>query len=140
MSASDALDACEIAITRTLWTNEFSPFLSDRLGVSVRNPFWSPRMHGFACKLAGSLKVSNDDVKPFFRDFSHKYLKVPHNTAYRKKIGVHEGSGVNQIIADLVQSPAADSYSLKNIYCYQAFQLIYEERADYNEVLSTLVV
>jgi len=107
-------------VYRTRWTGEFSPFGSAHYGIEVNHPFWTTRIMGFALSLAPDLKVSLN-VKILLRECAEEFKLLPDEIVWRKKIGIHQGSSINQIFADQIGVEKHD-YGAKTRYAYRKYQ------------------
>lgn len=108
-------------VYRTRWTGEFSPFGSGRYGIEVHHPFWTTRLMGFALSLAPELKVSLNEVKILLRECVDKFKLLPDEIVWRKKIGIHQGSSINNIFASQIGVESHD-YAAKTRYAYRKYQ------------------
>lgn len=91
-------------VYRTRWSSEFSPVGANSMGFQIRHPFWTPRFLGYALDLSPALKVSADDVKIALRFFAEDQNILPDATVWRKKIAIHHGSSVEDILSDALGS------------------------------------
>ncbi|WP_158616971.1 asparagine synthase-related protein [Corallococcus exercitus] len=112
-------------VSRTLWTGEFSPFLASRFGLLVRNPYWNSRLMAFALSVPGQMKLQGKEVKKVLRDLAFREGWLPHEVAYRTKIGVHEGSGANAIFARYLGLSNVRDYRAKDRFVYAAFRELF---------------
>ncbi|MDR5877152.1 asparagine synthetase B family protein [Caballeronia sp. LZ032] len=110
-------------IYRTRWTGEFSPFGANRYGLDVHHPFWTPRLVAFALNLAPDMKVATDEVKVMLRECAAEHALLPDEIVWRKKIGIHEGSSVNQIYASHIGVETGD-YVGKTRYTYRRYRAL----------------
>jgi carbapenam-3-carboxylate synthase len=79
----------------TIPTNEFSPALAARYETTVRCPYWSPAMLIAGLSIRGRLKMRDGEVKHVLRCAAESWL--PPNIAWRKKVGIHEGSSMHRM-------------------------------------------
>ncbi|MEG4456892.1 asparagine synthetase B family protein [Microcoleus sp. N9_A1] len=108
-------------VYRTRWTGEFSVFGSGHYGIEVNHPFWTTRMMGFALSLAPDLKVSLNKVKILLRECADEFKLLPNEIVWRKKIGIHQGSSINNIFASQIGVEKHD-YAAKTRYAYRKYQ------------------
>jgi carbapenam-3-carboxylate synthase len=108
-------------VYRTRWTGEFFPFGSGHYGIEVHHPFWTTRLMGFALSLAPELKVSLNEVKILLRECVDEFKLLPDKIVWRKKMGIHQGSSINNIFATQIGVEAND-YSAKTRYTYRKYQ------------------
>lgn len=107
-------------IYRTRWSGEFSPVGANSVGMQIRHPFWSPRFVGYCLDLNEAFKLSESEVKVAFRTFAEKAGILPHKTVWRKKLAIHHGSAVEDILSDALN---IDKNSrVKEIFTYRLYQ------------------
>lgn len=87
-------------VYRTRWSGEFSPVGANMTGLQIRHPFWTPRFIGLCLDMAGQLKVSETEVKVVLRRFAEEQQILPHETVWRKKLAMHHGSAIEDILSD----------------------------------------
>lgn len=87
-------------VYRTRWSGEFSPVGANMMGMQIRHPFWTPRFLGYCLDLPEELKVSDNEVKIVLRTFAERQSILPEQTVWRKKIAIHHGSSVEDILSD----------------------------------------
>lgn len=87
-------------VYRTRWSGEFSPVGANMMGMQIRHPFWTPRFLGYCLGLPEALKVSDREVKIVLRTFAERQGILPEQTVWRKKIAIHHGSSVEDILSD----------------------------------------
>lgn len=87
-------------VYRTRWSGEFSPVGANMMGMQIRHPFWTPRFLGYCLNLPESLKVSDKEVKIVLRTFAERQQILPEQTVWRKKIAIHHGSSVEDILSE----------------------------------------
>ncbi|MDY7228338.1 asparagine synthase-related protein [Hyalangium rubrum] len=121
-------------VSRTLWTGEFSPFLASRFGLLVRNPYWNSRLMAFALSVPGRMKLQGQEVKKVLRDLSFREGWLPHEVAYRTKIGVHEGSGANAIFARYLGLSNVRDYRAKDRFVHAVFRELFIGRREVEEL------
>jgi carbapenam-3-carboxylate synthase len=85
-------------VTDTVLTNEFSPAFASRCGITVRYPYWTREMLLAALSLRGRLKTHDRVPKHILRLAASSHL--PLAIAWRRKIGIHEGSAMARLFAD----------------------------------------
>lgn len=79
-----------IDITRH--SGEFTDFVARQYGKRLSHPYWAPAVVQAALRVHPSLKIRDGREKAFFRAAMEPY--VPKSTAWRKKIGIHLGGGL----------------------------------------------
>jgi carbapenam-3-carboxylate synthase len=94
-------------------SNEFNPALPARFGITVRYPFWTPALVRIALGIPGRLKVTDGHVKYVLRRAVEPL--VPDGVAWRAKRGIHEGTAMARVFADVLGStdPAEQTRSLR---------------------------
>jgi len=70
------------------------------MGMQIRHPYWTPRFLGYCLELAEELKVSNSEVKILLRTFAERQNILPRQTVWRKKLALHHGSSIENILSD----------------------------------------
>jgi carbapenam-3-carboxylate synthase len=99
----------------TVATNEFSPSPAVQHGVTVRYPYWSPSMLTTGLSIRGRLKVRDGEVKHVLRSAAESWL--PPKVAWRKKMGIHEGSSMHRMFTECLGVPtlAEQQIALRDI-------------------------
>jgi carbapenam-3-carboxylate synthase len=98
-------------IALTVPTNEMSPYLAARFGVTVRCPFWNPAFMYDAMLISAKLKMLNGTEKWIFRKAMEGI--VPQDVLWRKKLGIHEGARMDLLFAEVLGSANVDQQLLK---------------------------
>jgi carbapenam-3-carboxylate synthase len=93
-------EAVRVQVAATVRTNELSPALAESEGVTVRYPFWAPRVVRAALSVRGRLKVRDGHVKHALRSAVEPLL--PPDIAWRPKTGIHEGAGMHQLFSEVL--------------------------------------
>lgn len=91
-------DASVKLIQRTFWTNEFSPFHSEKYGIDLYHPFWSNKLIRYGLNIKAEFKIKNEIEKFIFRTQIGQTSLLPKETVWRKKVGIHEGSSVKKLM------------------------------------------
>jgi asparagine synthetase B (glutamine-hydrolysing) len=76
----------------TRHSGEFTDFVARLWGKRLSHPYWHRNVVQTALDIHPSLKVRDGREKAFFRTAMEPY--VPKSTAWRKKIGIHLGGGL----------------------------------------------
>ncbi|KAJ5496535.1 Carboxymethylproline synthase [Penicillium fimorum] len=79
-----------IDITRH--SGEFTDFVARLWGKKLSHPYWHPEVVRTALDIEPSLKIRDGREKAYFRAAMEPY--VPWTTAWRQKIGIHLGGGL----------------------------------------------
>jgi carbapenam-3-carboxylate synthase len=87
-------------VTLTVPTNELSPVFAARHGAVVRYPFWDRRVLRDGLRVGGALKTLHGVEKYVFRKAMAAF--VPGEIAWRRKLGIHEGSAMKKLFHDLL--------------------------------------
>ncbi len=96
--SEDALNAAiRVQVEDTRRTNEFSPVSQAMYNVTVRYPFWSPDLLQAALQISAPLKVQEGIEKWILRKAMEPY--IPAAVAWRRKIGIHEGSAMHSLFS-----------------------------------------
>ena len=106
-------------VYRTRWSSEFSPVGANMMGMQIRHPYWTPRFLGYCLELAEELKVSNSEVKILLRTFAERQSILPRQTVWRKKLALHHGSSIENILSDTLDikcTPHAKSMFAYSLY------------------------
>jgi carbapenam-3-carboxylate synthase len=90
-------------VAMTVPTNELSPAFAAMHGIAVRYPFWTRRVLRDGLRVGGFLKSCRNVEKYVFRKAMSSFL--PDETAWRKKRGIHEGTAMSSLFADLLGTP-----------------------------------
>lgn len=80
------------SVTRTRWSNELSPLASIAYGRRFLHPYWSSEVVQKSLSVSPTCKVLNNREKYYFRLAMEKHL--PKAIAWRQKIAVHHGTGL----------------------------------------------
>jgi carbapenam-3-carboxylate synthase len=91
----------------TVPTNEFSPSVAADQGITVRHPYWSPAMLAIGLSIRGRLKVRDGNVKCILRSAAEAWL--PRHIAWRRKIGIHEGSAMHRMFSECLGATDLES-------------------------------
>ncbi|KAJ5312431.1 hypothetical protein PENANT_c027G06653 [Penicillium antarcticum] len=76
----------------TRHSGEFTDFVARLYGKRLSHPYWHPDVVRTALDIEPSLKVRDGREKAYFRAAMEPY--VPRTTAWRQKIGIHLGGGL----------------------------------------------
>ena len=79
-------------IDDTRHSNEFTDFTARSRGKRLVHPYWHQAVVQTALDIHSSCKVHDGREKAFFRSAMEPY--VPMSTAWRTKIGIHQGGGL----------------------------------------------
>lgn len=85
-------------IKRTFWTNEFVNTNAERYHLDIVHPFWKSGIIKYGLNINADLKIKNGTEKYIFRKLVSEKAILPESITWRKKIGIHEGSGMNTLI------------------------------------------
>jgi carbapenam-3-carboxylate synthase len=91
----------------TVSTNEFSPSVAADQGITVRHPYWSTAMLAVGLSIRGRLKVRDGNVKCILRSAAEAWL--PQHVAWRRKIGIHEGSAMHRMFSECLGATDLES-------------------------------
>ncbi len=104
MRALRSTTRMEKILTRRMFAatcfNELGPSFADRHGITVRHPFWSAEMLRVATEIPMRLKLSGGVNKLVLRAAAGGAL--PPCVAWRRKVGIHNGSGMDSLFAHLL--------------------------------------
>jgi len=125
---------CAASIRRSLWTLEFSPFLASNSGIQIHHPFWTSKLIRVAMLIPSDVKIVNNIVKKFLRDWSVEHNVLPELVAGRKKLGIHEGAGVDAYFSKIVGSESAKDYTKKDKFIYQVFEKFFAQGLEREEL------
>ncbi len=117
------------------WRGEFSPFVGQRWGLSVRHPFCSNQMIAFAINLDPKLKVKNNQVKHILRNFAYKMNLLPEKICWRKKVAIEKASDINKMFAQYLGVVDSNEYNEKNKFTYKVFKKIFSEQVPPEELM-----
>jgi asparagine synthetase B (glutamine-hydrolysing) len=90
-------------LRKTQWSNEFSNLSALCHGVSVRHPFWNSDVITRALRVPAKFKVVDGQDKFYFRNMMKS--RLPDATVWRKKLGVHQGTGLSKHLQGLLGKP-----------------------------------
>jgi asparagine synthetase B (glutamine-hydrolysing) len=113
---------CMRRVTATQLSNEFSNLAAIHHGVTVRHPFWHSAVINTALRVPAEFKVINGQDKFYFREMVKGLL--PENTAWRKKLGAHHGTGLSQHLRHALGDGTPGGYQQainkihEEIFCY----------------------
>lgn len=113
---------CMRRVTATQLSNEFSNLAAIHHGVTVRHPFWHSAVINTALRVPAQFKVVGGQDKFYFREMVKGLL--PQNTAWRKKLGAHHGTGLSQHLRHALGdgTPAGYQQAInkihEEIFCY----------------------
>jgi carbapenam-3-carboxylate synthase len=126
-------------VYRTRWSGEFSPAGARAFGLCVRHPFWSNRLMAFCLDLDPALKVSTQEIKIVLRGVADHDNLLPKQIITRKKLGVHEGSAVDRIFADMVEATPG-RFEQKTRFSYFVYRQLMEQRVAAKDIdLNTIL-
>jgi carbapenam-3-carboxylate synthase len=108
-------------IQRTYWTNEFVNTNAQRYDVSVVHPFWNPGLIKYGLNILPHLKMKNGIEKYIFRKIVDEANLLPDSIVWRKKIGIHEGSGLNGLIKRALNT---NRQSEIDLYIYETYRAV----------------
>ncbi|XTZ37430.1 asparagine synthase family protein [Salmonella enterica] len=120
-------------VYRTRWTGEFSTSGASHYGIDIRHPFWTHHLITLCHALDPYYKIYDNEVKNILREYADTLQLLPKNIVWRKKIGIHEGSSVNQSFADIL-GIKTDNYQLKNRFTWRIYKAFLTERLCIEEV------
>jgi carbapenam-3-carboxylate synthase len=120
------LDTTRELIERTRWTGELAPFIHWSQGLAVRHVFWNPEWMRLALHVARAQLEATDDPKRSLREASVCAGLLPIGLATRKKRGLSDGTGANQLFSDLVGLDDPYGYHMKSIECARRLRAIFE--------------
>ena len=116
-------------INRTKWTGEFSPYIANKFNIELEHPFWNSKLIAFAMSLDGNYKKNAAEVKVILREMAHMFKYLPDEITWRKKIGIHESTSIKGMFSTYLGAHAdSNSYDLKNLFTYNIFKRLYEEK------------
>ncbi|WP_224652209.1 carbapenam-3-carboxylate synthase domain-containing protein [Pectobacterium versatile] len=122
-------------VYRTRWTGEFSTQGASHYGIDVRHPFWTSALITLCHSLNPAYKIYDNEVKNILREYADSLQLLPKDIVWRKKIGIHEGSSVNQAFANVLGS-RVDNYQTKSCFTYRVYQAFLRGRLSINDVTS----
>jgi carbapenam-3-carboxylate synthase len=120
-------------IYRTRWTGEFGQLGAQHHHLTVKHPFWAQGLLGFCLDLDPSLKISGDQVKIILREYAARDGLLPPEIAWRKKIGIHEGSSVNRMFAESLGTTISH-YDFKTRFSYFVYRKLLGQRLTPSDV------
>ncbi|WJV61411.1 asparagine synthetase B family protein [Pectobacteriaceae bacterium CE70] len=120
-------------VYRTRWTGEFSTHGASHYGIDVRHPFWTNHLIALCHTLEPDYKIYDNEVKNILRDYADTLQLLPKEIVWRKKIGIHEGSSVNQAFANVLGSHV-DNYQVKSRFTYRVYKAFLQRRLTIDEV------
>jgi len=111
--SSEALiaETCRALLANTVSTNEFSPFVGTRWGITVRYPFWTPEMRAVTESIPGRFKIHSGIVKYCLRAAMSDVL--PDTTAWRPKLGIHDGLQMHRMFSEVLGTSSLVDQSVK---------------------------
>ncbi|MDY7092783.1 MAG: asparagine synthase C-terminal domain-containing protein [Acidobacteriota bacterium] len=107
----------------TVPTNEMAPAFARRSGVVVRYPYWVPEVKSLGLSLRARLKVREGEVKFVLRRAVERFL--PPEVAWRRKVGIHQGSSMGALFAEVLGS---DSMTGQAQILRRRFLALFERR------------
>jgi carbapenam-3-carboxylate synthase len=107
----------------TVPTNEMAPAFARRSGVVVRYPYWVPEVKDLGLSLRARLKVREGEVKFVLRRAVERFL--PPEVAWRRKVGIHQGSSMGALFAEVLGS---DSMTGQAQILRRRFLALFERR------------
>jgi carbapenam-3-carboxylate synthase len=87
-------------VAAAMHSNELSPAIASRHGITVRHPYWTPQMLSVGMAIPARHKVAHGIEKYVFRHSMEQV--VPPCVAWRPKVGIHEGSSMRRLIAQVL--------------------------------------
>ncbi|MFJ5484491.1 carbapenam-3-carboxylate synthase [Pectobacterium actinidiae] len=120
-------------VYRTRWTGEFATHGASRYGIDIRHPFWSHSLISLCHALHPDYKIFDNEVKNILREYADSLQLLPKDIVWRKKIGIHEGSSVNQAFANVLGS-TVDNYQTKSRFTYRVYQAFLRGRLSITDV------
>ncbi|ELQ9311972.1 DUF1933 domain-containing protein [Serratia marcescens] len=121
-------------VYRTRWTGEFSTQGASHYGIDIRHPFWTHALITLCHSLNPDYKIYGNEVKNILREYADSLRLLPKDIVWRKKIGIHEGSSVNQAFANVLGSKV-DNYQTKSRFTYRVYQAFLRGRLSIDNVM-----
>ncbi|PWC09435.1 carbapenam-3-carboxylate synthase domain-containing protein [Brenneria corticis] len=121
-------------VYRTRWTGEFSTLGASHYGIDIRHPFWTHALITLCHSLHPDYKIYDNEVKNVLREYADSLRLLPKDIVWRKKIGIHEGSSVNQAFANVLGS-TVDNYQTKSRFTYRVYQAFLRGRLSIDDVM-----
>ena len=112
-------------IYRTRWTGEFSTVGAAHYGIAVHHPFWNNRLLGLCLDMDPGLKISPHEVKIILREYANLQQLLPTDVIWRKKVGIHEGSGIDALFGRILGTEKGD-YDVKSRFTYFVYRYFLE--------------
>ncbi|MGA6580193.1 asparagine synthase C-terminal domain-containing protein, partial [Providencia sp. NPDC089923] len=123
-------------VYRTKWTGEFSTHGANSYGLNVYHPFWNNGLISLCKNLNPDFKIRDQEVKNILREYTDNLHLIPKEIVWRKKIGIHEGSSVNQSFANIIGT-SATNYQAKTRFSYAVYKEFLTGRLTIDEATPT---
>lgn len=118
VGSRDAKDLIE----RTVWSGEFSPYIYWEYGLTPIHLYWHPKVIQTAMRIPIEMNFQDGQDKAVLRKMAVDKKILPKEVAYRKKLGMTNGTSINQILSDQLNLSSPHAYREKNRYTINKFQ------------------
>jgi len=104
---ADAESMIRANVAAATRSNELSPTLAHACGITVRHPYWTERHLSAGMRVPAELKLASGVEKAIMRDAVSPFVAPA--TAWRPKSGIHEGTAMHLLFADVFGTAAPDA-------------------------------
>lgn len=87
-------------VQRTNWTNELSPLLAWRRGITLHHLFWHPAVMRAGLRIPLSINANAEHVKLLLRELAVEHGWLPEPVAMSPKLAITEGSQAHELLSE----------------------------------------
>ncbi len=116
-------------LDRTYWSKELSPFYYWSRGIRLFHTFWNPAVMNAALAIPLSMQEQHQSQKYVLRSMAVKNSWLTESLAFRKKLGMTNGTNMNFIFSEHLKLPNEYSYEQKTEISFKKFKNIFDKTA-----------
>ena len=114
-------------LSRTHWSQEFSPFYYWQYRKRMFHLFWHPDVIAMALTIPADLQFDGAVEKIVLRSMAVKLNLLTHDLAYRPKLGMTNGTQVNAMLSNSLGLSSENEYAKKTSEVMKQFKGIFFE-------------
>ncbi len=112
-------------IERTRWTGELAPFVNWSRGLAAEHVFWKPEVIELALRVPRELCFVDGVEKHVLRSAAVHGKLLPERLAFRKKVGMTNGTGANKLLSEALGIDDSNGYLEKSERCLELLKRIF---------------
>lgn len=120
--AAVGVDETEGLIERTRWSMELSPFFAWAHGVRLSNLYWHPAVLRVALRIPAQMSFDGQTEKTLLRETAVQAGWLRREHAFRPKIGMTNGTRVNELVSKALGVPDGYGYARKTELAFEELQ------------------